>query len=84
VSETVVERLLESASAYAGKVEHVVDMDDYLPTVLTEDEEVKVPESQDFESATLFADAMAGRLFILAPEPTKEQDQEASSAAPPS
>jgi hypothetical protein len=45
VSEAVVERLLESASAYAQRVEHVVDLDDFMPTVLTKQEEVKAPES---------------------------------------
>jgi predicted transcriptional regulator len=45
VSEAIVERLLESASAYASKVERIVDMDDYLPTVLMEEDEAKAPTS---------------------------------------
>jgi hypothetical protein len=85
VSDAVVNRLLESVSPYAEKVEHIVDMEDFMPTVLTEEEEVKPPPSQDFESRMPFADVMAGHLFVLAPKPAKgEQDQEASSAAPPS
>jgi hypothetical protein len=41
VSEAIIERLLESVSPLAGKVERVVDMEDFMPTVLTEEEEVK-------------------------------------------
>jgi hypothetical protein len=44
-SEAVVESLLESVSAYARRVEHIVDLEDFMPTVLTEQEEVKPPES---------------------------------------
>jgi hypothetical protein len=89
VSEAVVERLLESASTYAGMVERVMDMDDFMPTMLTDQEEAKGAMSRDFESTTPFADAAVGRLFTLAPEPVpkeenQEEDQEASSAAPPS
>jgi hypothetical protein len=85
VSESVIECILESVSPFSGMVEHVVDMEDFMPTVLIEEKEVNPPPSRDFESKMPFADAMAGRLFVAAHVPVEQnQDQEASSAMPPS
>jgi hypothetical protein len=70
---------------FSRLVEHVINMEDYMPTVLTPEEEANPPSSRDFESKTPFVDIMAGRLFITPPVPAEEnQEQEASSAAPPS
>jgi hypothetical protein len=85
VSEEDVNHILEMVAPFSGLVECCVDMEDYMPTVLTPEEEVNPPFLRDFESKTPFADIAAGRLFIAPPAPAEgDQDQEASSVAPPS
>jgi hypothetical protein len=85
VSESVVELILESVSPFSRMVECIVDLEDFMPTALMEEEEINPPPSRDFESKTPFADAMAGCLFVAAPAPVeKDQDREASSVVPPS
>jgi hypothetical protein len=57
---------------FFGMVECVMDIEDYMPTVLTPEEEANPPCSHDFESKTPFADVMAGRLFSAPPIPMEE------------